>query len=100
MNFFGRYIFYQIWNPFRRKRIVDLPTAHQGNIFSVKFMPNSGDNIMATGAADCRVLVYDLISPEVPIFSCRCHSTRVKRLAIAPENPYLLWSSAEDGTVL
>lgn len=89
-----------IWDPFRHKRLMDMQTPHTGNIFSVKFMPKTNDSILLTGAADNRVFAFDLEQQSVPIFSCHCHTMRVKRLATAPETPFLFWSSAEDGTVL
>lgn len=41
-----------IWKPFHHKPVYDLMTPHQGNIFSVKFLPNTGDSLIATAAAD------------------------------------------------
>jgi WD and tetratricopeptide repeat-containing protein 1 len=69
-------------------------------------MPQSNDGLVATGAGDGKVklhLVERAGSSEVgePSFlQCTCHAGRVKRLAIAPDLPYMLWSGAEDGTVM
>lgn len=89
-----------IWDPFRHKRLMDMTTPHTGNIFSVKFMPKTNNSIVVTGAADSKVYAFDLERNTSPIFSCHCHSLRVKRLATAPETPFVFWSSAEDGNVL
>lgn len=89
-----------VWDPFRHKLLTDLPTPHRGNIFSVKFMPNRGDSILLTGAADSKIHAYDLEHRNSPIFTCKCHYMRVKRLATAPESPYVFWSSSEDGHIL
>ncbi|KAJ8985072.1 hypothetical protein NQ317_019756 [Molorchus minor] len=70
-----------LWDPFRHKQLQVIPTHHIGNIFSVKFLGNSSNEI-ATAAADCRVLV------------------QVKRLATSPIEPTLFWSAAEDGLVI
>ncbi|KFM60247.1 WD and tetratricopeptide repeats protein 1, partial [Stegodyphus mimosarum] len=32
--------------------------------------------------------------------SCSCHGGRVKRLAVAPNVPFMFWSAAEDGIVM
>ena len=40
-----------VWDPFRGRVVRSLNTGHAGNIFSVKFMPRSGNNLVATGAA-------------------------------------------------
>lgn len=90
-----------IWDAFRHRRIADLQTLHFGNIFAVKFMPNSGDNRLATGAADFKVHVCDVErGGESPVWSCTCHQMRVKSLATCPDNPNMLWTSAEEGLVL
>lgn len=88
-----------IWDPFRRKKLHSILTGHHGNIFSAKFMPNSNDNIIVSGAADCRICVHDLSSQETThVYSC--HTGRVKRLATIPNLPFMFWSAAEDGTVM
>lgn len=88
-----------IWDPFKRKRLIDLPTPHTGNIFSVKFMPKTNDSTIITGAADKFIYLFDL-NRDTPKWKCSCHSTRVKRLATSPSTPFLFWSSSEDGCLL
>lgn len=64
-------------------------------------MPNTDDTRLATGAADCKVIVTDVLrGGESPVWSCTCHQMRVKSLATCPDNPHILWSSAEDGLIL
>lgn len=90
-----------IWDPFKQKQVLDFLTPHHGNIFSVKFLPNSGDSMVATGAADGQIYVFDINRTDVtPHWKCNCHYTRVKRLATATETPFIFWSAAEDGNVL
>ena len=88
-----------LWNPFTYKKLLTLQSGHQGNIFSVKFLPNSRDSIIASGAADSKVLVHDVESRETTMVCC-CHLGRVKRLAVAPNVPNMFWSAGEDGLVL
>ncbi|CAG2110116.1 unnamed protein product [Medioppia subpectinata] len=88
-----------IWDPFRHKLLHSLQSGHQGNIFSVKFIPKTDDNMVCSGAADCRVRVHDITGSETTLVCC-CHLGRVKRLAVAPNVPHLFWSAAEDGLVL
>ncbi|CAG0915304.1 unnamed protein product [Notodromas monacha] len=88
-----------LWDPFRRKCISKYQTDHCGNIFSVKFLPGSMDRTIATSSADTEVHVHDLEKAET-IFRCSCHTGRVKRLAVAPDTPYLLWSAGEDGFIM
>lgn len=118
-----------VWDPFRHKKLATLETPHQGNIFSVKvsvtsptphtifcrinifcfflfpsnfqFLPKSGDALVATGAGDAKIFVFDLNRNDPsPTWRCQCHKIRVKRLATAPETPFIFWSAAEDGFVL
>lgn len=87
-----------LWDPHHRKVKHKISTGHSQNIFSVKFMPNTGDHVLATGAADAQIRVHSVPANEtIQIF--RCHAVRVKRLATSPETPHLIWSASEDGTV-
>lgn len=88
-----------IWDPFLHRSVAVVRTGHQGNIFSVKFLPASNDNMIVTGAADCKIRVHDLsIQETLRVFSC--HAGRVKRIATAPNLPYIFWSAAEDGCIM
>lgn len=89
-----------IWDPFKHTRLTDISTPHHNNIFSVKFLPKSGNSILATGAGDSYIYTFDINKSTEPIWSCHCHSLRVKRLTTAPESPYMIFSSGEDGYVL
>jgi WD and tetratricopeptide repeats protein 1 len=88
-----------LFDPYQKKKIKSFPTHHRGNIFTVKFLPKSNDNQIVTGAADNCMFVYDLNHTEDPIFKCRCHQSRVKRVAVAPELPSVFFSSSEDGCI-
>lgn len=87
------------WDPFRHKKLHTIQTGHRGNVFSVKFLPNSNDRILVTCAGDCLIRVHDIILGETTQ-SCGCHAGRVKRIATAPSVPYMIWSASEDGTVM
>ena len=65
----------------------------------LQFLPNSNDSIVVSGAADCKIRVHDLNAQEATqVFSC--HVGRVKRIATAPNVPFMFWSAAEDGTIM
>ncbi|XP_050084716.1 WD and tetratricopeptide repeats protein 1 [Anopheles aquasalis] len=90
-----------LWDPFRHKQLYDLLTPHEGNIFSVKFLPKRGNSLLATGAGDCKTFVFDVSRQnDSPIRKCTCHMQRVKRLETSPTDMQLYWSAAEDGMVL
>lgn len=88
-----------IWNPHTCQKLKSVQSGHQGNIFSVKFLPGSNSQILASCAADGKVRVHDLTSSEI-ILSCSCHDSRVKRLVTAPGLPSMFWSAGEDGKIL
>lgn len=88
-----------IWDPFRRKIVHSIETKHRGNIFSVKFLPGSNDSLIATGAADRDVYVYD-VNKKLNLNDIHSHQNRVKRLETVQDVPFLFWSCGEDGFVL
>lgn len=91
-----------LWDPFKQKQILDFHTPHHGNIFSVKFLPHSNDSLVATGAADGEIYLFDINQniDIAPIWKCKCHYSRVKRIATVADSPYVFWSAAEDGIIL
>ncbi|WAR08495.1 WDTC1-like protein [Mya arenaria] len=77
-----------VWDPFRKKHLAKVQTGHQGNIFTVKFLPSSNDNILVTGAADSKIRVHDIEANETT-HVLTCHTSRVKRIATAPKQPFI-----------
>lgn len=88
-----------LWNPHKNTKIASFQTPHRGNIFTVNFLPKTDDQKLVTGAADYCIFAFDLHNTDDPIFKCRCHQSRVKRIACSPEVPSTFFSSGEDGCV-
>ncbi|XP_011304598.1 WD and tetratricopeptide repeats protein 1 [Fopius arisanus] len=88
-----------LWDPFRYQKKLIYHTGHNGNIFSVKFMPESNDSLLVTGAGDNGVRVHD-VSISDTILVCTCHTGRVKRIATLENVPSVFWSAGEDGLIL
>ncbi|XP_034937043.1 WD and tetratricopeptide repeats protein 1-like [Chelonus insularis] len=88
-----------VWDPFRYKQKVALNTGHTGNVFSVKFLPETANAIVATGAGDSGVRVHHLFIRDT-FFECSCHTGRVKRIATSNSVPCVFWTAAEDGLIL
>lgn len=80
-----------LWNPFTQKRLKSIHTKHYGNMFSVKFLPKSNDTLVATAAADKTIMLFDINTSSESLYTCICHGSRVKRLATAPDSPYIFW---------
>ena len=62
-----------LWNGFTGKLKTQLNTEHQGNIFSVKFLPETGDSLIVTGLDFVWVKVSGKIAPPPEnLFSPSC----------------------------
>ncbi|KAH6781188.1 transducin family protein / WD-40 repeat family protein [Perilla frutescens var. hirtella] len=97
-----------IWSYSSRKLMHSIETGHSANIFCTKFIPETSDELVVSGAADAEVRLFNLsrlrrngleescISPSA-VF--QCHSRRVKKLAVEVGNPNVVWSASEDGTL-
>ncbi|CAL5332701.1 unnamed protein product [Camellia sinensis] len=91
-----------------RKLLHSIETGHSANIFCTKFVPETSDELVVSGAGDAEVRLFNLsrlrgrgpdeydISPSA-VF--QCHSRRVKKLAVEVGNPNVVWSASEDGTL-
>ena len=88
-----------IWDPFRGRKLHSINTGHKGNIFSVKFMPKTNNNMVVSGAADYLIQLHD-IEANKTVQSFKKHVYRVKRLEVTSSCPNLIWSASEDGTVM
>jgi len=87
-----------VWDGLVGKKLVKVETPHEGNIFSVVWMPGVDDQLVGTGAGDCRVCILN-VETGTTTRSIVGHSGRVKRLTTAPDNPGVMWSGGEDGIV-
>lgn len=56
-----------LWNGFTGTLKTQLNTEHQGNIFSVKFLPETGDSLIVTGLDIVWVIVSLKITPPLKI---------------------------------
>ena len=88
-----------VWDGLKGKALHRLETPHEGNIFSVVWLAAGEEKgLLASGAGDCRICLLDINSSKV-LRTVVGHTGRVKRLAVAGDNPGLIWSGSEDGTV-
>eukprot|EP00252_Welwitschia_mirabilis_P009498 TRINITY_DN22138_c0_g1_i1.p1 TRINITY_DN22138_c0_g1~~TRINITY_DN22138_c0_g1_i1.p1 ORF type:complete len:760 (-),score=168.67 TRINITY_DN22138_c0_g1_i1:306-2585(-) len=92
-----------IWTYESRKLLHSIDTGHSANIFCCKFVPETGDDIVVSGAGDAEVRVFRMsrssgsYREQMPVY--RCHTRRVKKLAVEAGNPHVVWSASEDGTL-
>ncbi|XP_011622171.1 WD and tetratricopeptide repeats protein 1 isoform X1 [Amborella trichopoda] len=97
-----------IWSYANQNLLHSIDTGHSANIFCTKFIPETGDELVASGAGDREVRVFRVShssgrSPEERVYEpsalFRCHTRRVKKLAVEAGNPNVVWSASEDGTL-
>ncbi|PPD94942.1 hypothetical protein GOBAR_DD08045 [Gossypium barbadense] len=97
-----------IWSYSGRKLLHSIETGHSANIFCTKFIPESSDELVASGAGDAEVRLFNLSRLNgrgfndgaiTPSALYQCHTRRVKKLAFEVGNPNMVWSASEDGTL-
>ncbi|XP_039003363.1 WD and tetratricopeptide repeats protein 1-like [Hibiscus syriacus] len=97
-----------IWGYSSRKLLHSIETGHSANIFCTKFIPETSDEHVASGAGDAEVRLFNLSclngrglndGAATPSALYQCHTRRVKKLAVEVGNPNVVWSASEDGTL-
>ncbi|KAK1554014.1 hypothetical protein Q3G72_006646 [Acer saccharum] len=97
-----------IWSYSTRKLLHSIETGHTTNIFCTKFIPETSDELVVSGAGDAEVRLFNLSrcsgrglddNAIAPSALFQCHSRRVKKLAVEVGNPHVVWSASEDGTL-
>ncbi|XP_039050019.1 WD and tetratricopeptide repeats protein 1-like isoform X1 [Hibiscus syriacus] len=97
-----------IWSYSGRKLLHSIETGHSANIFCTKFIPQTSDDLVVSGAGDAEVRSFILSrlnerglndGAVTPSALYRCHTRRVKKLAVEVGNPNMIWSASEDGTL-
>ncbi|KAL5558541.1 hypothetical protein UlMin_034752 [Ulmus minor] len=97
-----------IWNYSSRNLVHSVETGHSANIFCTKFVPETSDELVVSGAGDAEVRLFNLSrlngrgvddNAIAPSALYQCHTRRVKKLAVEVGNPNVVWSASEDGTL-
>ncbi|XP_069698085.1 DDB1- and CUL4-associated factor 6-like [Periplaneta americana] len=82
------------------KVLTNYKTSHRANIFSAKFLPNSGDNNIISCSGDGIILYTDLMRKEETYYNqFNCHSGTTYEVITIPNDPHSFLSCGEDGTV-
>jgi len=87
-----------VWNGWKGEKVARIETPHEGNIFSVVWVPGTEDQLIGSGAGDCRVCILNVETGSV-VSHVVAHQGRVKRLTTAPDSPGIVWSGGEDGII-
>ncbi|KAL6527286.1 Protein ALTERED SEED GERMINATION 2 [Orobanche gracilis] len=97
-----------VWSYSSRELMHSIETGHSANIFCTKFIPETSDELVVSGAADSEVRLFNLSRVRrsglgenciTPLANFQCHARRIKKLAVEVGNPNVLWSASEDGTL-
>ncbi|XP_046753144.1 DDB1- and CUL4-associated factor 6-like isoform X2 [Diprion similis] len=87
-------------NAYNYQVLTDYKTSHRANIFSAKFLPNSGDHRIISCSGDGIILYTDLMRrTETFNNQFTCHSGTTYEIATIPNEPHSFLSCGEDGTV-
>ncbi|XP_058830139.1 DDB1- and CUL4-associated factor 6-like [Topomyia yanbarensis] len=94
-----------ISSPFTGRTLFQHKTTHRANIFSARFLPQSGNSEIVSCSGDGIVLYTELknvgLQPEEPnlnYFTCHSNGTTYEVLTV-PSEPRSFMSCGEDGTV-
>ncbi|EGI62652.1 PREDICTED: DDB1- and CUL4-associated factor 6-like [Acromyrmex echinatior] len=80
--------------------LTDYKTSHRANIFSAKFLPNSGDHRIVSCSGDGIILYTDLMRRTETFHNqFTCHTGTTYEIATIPGEPHSFLSCGEDGTV-
>ncbi|KAL4555979.1 hypothetical protein LXL04_038613 [Taraxacum kok-saghyz] len=82
-----------VWSYESRKLLQSIESGHTLNIFCTKFVPETCDDLVASGAADTEVRLFNLSRTQedcniTPSALFQCHTGRVKKLAIEPASRF------------
>ena len=82
------------------RKVHEVITPHRANIFSAKFLPETGDTRIVSCAGDGTLLYTDILREEETA-SCQynCHVGTVYDTLTVPGDPNTFLSCGEDGTV-
>lgn len=89
-----------ITHGYKHTVLANIQTGHRANIFSAKFLPNTGDIQVISCSGDGIVIYSDLEHSETSmqnIFSC--HFGTAYEIMTVPNDPHTFLSCGEDGTV-
>jgi len=75
-----------------------IQTGHSANIFGVRFLPDSNDAVLVSGAMDNVVLVTQ-VERNLELRRYEEHQDRVKTVEVVPGNGNIVLSASEDGSV-
>lgn len=97
-----------IWSYAGHRLLHSIESGHSNNIFCTRFVPETSDELVVSGAGDSEVRLFNLSrlsgrgleeNAIAPSALFQCHSKRVKKLAVEVGNPNMVWSASEDGTL-
>ncbi|XP_071440357.1 DDB1- and CUL4-associated factor 6-like isoform X2 [Hetaerina americana] len=87
-------------NAYSYRVLTDHKTSHRANIFSAKFLPNTGDHHVISCSGDGIILFTDLTRQVETYYNqFNCHSGTTYEVMTIPGDSHSFLSCGEDGTV-
>ncbi|XP_051230786.1 uncharacterized protein [Lolium perenne] len=89
-----------LWDWLAKSKRLSYPSGHQYNVLHARVMPFTDDSTIVTVAGDDQVRVGELKQGgEVTTRQIAEHDDRVKKVALEPGSPHILYTCGEDGLV-
>lgn len=80
--------------------LASVRTGHRANIFSAKFLPNTGDRHVVSCSGDGMTIFTNLERPDTSLVNVfNCHFGTAYEVTTVPNDPHTFLSCGEDGTV-
>eukprot|EP01041_Mallomonas_annulata_P008393 gene8393-17307_t len=76
--------------------------GHTDNIFGIRFLPNTNDQFLVTGAMDGAVALHELDASKRTHVKSQvypCHRGQVKYVETEPQSPHVFFSASDDSHV-
>lgn len=89
-----------ICDPWERMTKIRIHTAHRANIFSAKFLPQTGNRKIISCSGD-GILIYTDVERQEETHDCKftCHLSTCYDVITLPDDPHTFLSCGEDGFV-
>uniref|UniRef100_A0A667WTC6 Ddb1 and cul4 associated factor 6 n=1 Tax=Myripristis murdjan TaxID=586833 RepID=A0A667WTC6_9TELE len=90
-----------VTNPHHRTVKTMVKLGHRSSIHSAKFMPQTGDQIVISAAADGKIFYTNITKgPSAATqYQYHCHNGAAYKILTVPNDPHSFLSCGEDGTI-
>jgi WD domain, G-beta repeat len=92
-----------VWSVYdNQKPVLIFATSHRNNIFGIRFLSQSNNRVIVTGAMDGTVELHRLdekMKRRICAEQFYCHRGQVKYIETEPMSPHVFFSAGDDGCI-